>query len=467
MITRVILAFAATLGFGVVLGAAAPAKQVAAGPAGRGGNVVRIEHRDPSTAPTRGPSTALVTIELFFDPKTNMQARTPSYRALERLQAKHPARIRLIYRVVKRGAQQQISIAALEAHAQGKFHELITELHLDKTSTMLTKDKILDLARRAGLDVSRLANAISEGRYEDVFEANNSRLERLARGGTAPNVLFNAKVPRASLGAPSDSDLEREYKQAYERAEELIDRGVPAARLMQAFELQALRSEQPFVVSSSSEDFEGSDIDHRLAKPPLDVAGLPSFGMRDASAIPVLVLCRPNDAGCFGTMRLIQQVQKAYAHGVRILWAPWFDVSREDAADLALLGDATLCAEQLGSSHDDPAASPGWRWITKQLEVITRQHGRRERPEKLIDIVSADLEIDSRQLSACRARMANSTLNWVAKARKSGVTRSPALVIGGRIYEGLNDKNLIQQLIEAELAPGVLARCATIGCTGE
>jgi hypothetical protein len=79
MITRGLLVLVATLGLGVVLGAAAPAKGVTTG---RGGSVVRIEHRDPSTAPTRGPSTALVTIELFFDPKTNMQARTPSYRAL-------------------------------------------------------------------------------------------------------------------------------------------------------------------------------------------------------------------------------------------------------------------------------------------------------------------------------------------------------------------------------------------------
>ena len=29
---------------------------------------------------------------------------------------------------------------------------------------------------------------------------------------------------------------------------------------------------------------------------------------------------------------------------------------------------------------------------------------------------------------------------------------------------GLNDANIIQQLVEAELAPGVLGRCATTGC---
>jgi hypothetical protein len=60
--------------------------------------------------------------------------------------------------------------------------------------------------------------------------------------------------------------------------------------------------------------------------------------------------------------------------------------------------------------------------------------------------------------------MANTTLDWIESARRSGVVGSPAIVIGGRIYEGLNDEQAIKTLVEAELAPGVLGRCATTGC---
>ena len=112
-------------------------------------------------------------------------------------------------------------------------------------------------------------------------------------------------------------------------------------------------------------------------------------------------------------------------------------------------------------------ASPGWVWVNKLLEVYARQHGRRIAPDRLIDLVADELDINTNQLSACRARIANKTLDWIERARKSGVTRSPALVIGGRIYEGLSDPTQIQQLVEAELAPGVLSRCATIGCSTE
>jgi hypothetical protein len=429
------------------------------------GSVVRIEHRDPVAAPTRGPTTAPVQIELFFVPRTNLQAAVVGLRALETLQGKHPARIRLVYRILK-GSQPMLSIAVLEAHAQGKFNDLIDVLHTDR-SQQLPKEKIVELAKRAGMDEQRLLAALSEGRYDEVFDANDRRLKRLAHGtSVGPAALFNAKTPRMAITSPNVNDLEREYQQAYDRAQELIDRGVPLARLQQAFEEQALRVDQPFVPGGSRDDDDGVH-EHKLAQPPLRLIGLPSFG-KAKDATPVVLLCHPDNVSCHNLMRVLRTTQSVYPDDVRIVWAPWFDVSQTArVTDLALYGDAALCAEQVGTSPDDFDASPGWVWVNKLLEIKNRQHGRVMPPDKMIDIVAAELEIDSRQLSACRARIANTTLDWVERARKAGVTRSPALVIGGRIYEGLSDGNQIQQLIEAELAPGVLARCATIGCSME
>ncbi|MDQ3369351.1 MAG: hypothetical protein M3680_28325 [Myxococcota bacterium] len=421
-----------------------------------GGGVVRVEHRDPSTAPTRGPANALVTIEYFFIPQTNAGSRLAAYRALERLQAKHPARIRIIYRIVKRTAQSQLPIAALEAHAQGKFFELMDALHAPRMNNLLTKDQALELARGVGIDEQRLGAAISEGRYSDVFATNDRRLERLH--GSPPGVLFNSRVVRAA----TEAEYEREYLLAYERSLELIDQGYAPRELARAFDEQVRRVDPPFVVTAgpTDEDLERDPTEHPLASPPLVLDGLPSFGKADASApVPVVVLCRPNDPACGGLLRIVRrQVQEIYGDEIRAVWAPWFDVSRDDAADLALLGDAARCAELVGSSPEELSASPGWRWITKQLDHANRAHGRRMAADKLIDLVSSELDIDTQRLSACRARLANATLDWIALARKSGVTRSPAIVIGGRIYEGLNDESMIHRLIEAELAPGVLGQ---------
>jgi predicted DsbA family dithiol-disulfide isomerase len=451
------LLLAAALGLGL-----GPAGAV---PRGREpGQVVRVEHRDPDTVPSLGPASAPVTVEYFFRPSTNAQASLPAYKMIERLQANHPARIRVIFRIVKRNAQVQLPTAALEAHAQGKFFEFMEELHRNKATTLGGQD-ILELARKVGMDVPRVAAAIKNDRYSEVLEANDHRLDRVTRGQpSVPAVLFNARLPRTVIGSMSDGDYEREYNDANERALELMDRGVDPRFLMEAFDALLLRSAQPFVGSGPTDnDPTGDASDHRLASPPLSLAGLPSFGKPDARApIPVVLLCRPNASECGNTLLQLRKLQKTYAEEIRLVWAPWFDVSRDDAADLTLLGDAVLCAEQVGSSPEDLSASPGWRWIEKQLQRASRSHGGRRgsSPEKLIDDVTAETDIDPQQLSACRARMANATIEWIERARRSGVTRAPALIIGGRIYEGIPDQGVIQQLIEAELAPGVLGELA-------
>ena len=430
-----------------------------AAPGEKAPRVVRVEHRDPDTAPTRGHPNALVTIEYFFMPNVQAGARMPQYRPLEKLYAKHPGRIRIIYRIVRQGSQVQLPTAALEAHAQGKFFELMEALHGPQRTQAPTKEQVLELARGVGMDVSRLAAALSDGRYTQTLAANEQRMQRLHAG--QPSVVLNSRVARVS----NEADYEREYLAAYERSLELIDQGYDTRDLPRVFDEQMRRAEQPFVIPTgpTDADIEGDPTEHKLASPPLDIRGLPTFGMPDAKApVPIVLLCRPNDSQCVGLLRVVRrQVQEIYADEIRAVWAPWFDVvTREDAADLTRLGDAALCAEQVGSSPDELRESPGWRWITKQLDHAQRTHGRRVPIEKMIETVAGELDIDVHRMSACRARMANATLDFIAKARKSGVTRSPAIVIGGRIYEGLTDETTIHKLIEAELAPGVLGETA-------
>ena len=428
-----------------------------AAPPNPNGSVVRVEHRDPATAPTRGHPDALVTIEYFFIPKTQAGSQLKELKPLEELYAKHPSRIRIIYRVVKLTNAVQLPVAALEAQAQGKFFELMKALHAPRPNALMTKEQVLELARGIGMDTARLAAAIADGRYADTFSANERRMQRLH--ATPQSVLFNSTVAKVT----TDAEYEREYKNAYDRSLELIDQGYDVRELPRVFDEQARRAEQPFVVPTGpTDDDDGEPTEHRLANPPLDLAGLPSFGKPDANApVPIVVLCRPNDPACVGLVRVVRrQVQEIYADELRAVWAPWFDVTRDDAAELTLLADAALCAEQVGSSPDELSASPGWRWITKQLDHASRSHGRRMPATKIIDTVANELDVDSQRLSSCRARLANASLDFIAKARRSGVTRSPAVVIGGRIYSGLNDEGTIHKLIEAELAPGVLGETA-------
>ena len=430
-----------------------------------GGQVVRVEHYDPSTTPARGPTNALVTVELFFAPSVMGATRLPAYRQLEALQQRHPTRVRIIYRIVQRNSNPpgpQLPTLALEAYAQGKFFEFITAIHAQRMS--MTRDQMLEVGKKVGLDPQRAERAIVDDRYHDVIDANERRLERL-RGTTAPMMFFNSKPPRTALQNMSEADYETAYLEAYDRARELLDKGIDRGDLLEAFDAEILHATPPLVITAgpTDDELETESSNHPLADPPLALEGLPSFGKPDALApVPVVLLCRPDEPGCKDLMRILHRVHNTYRGEIRLVWAPWFEVAREDAAQLTLLGDAALCADRVGSSPDDLDASPGWQWVNEAYTQLSR--GRRTTPDKLIDAISAKQHIDTRQLSACRARLASATLDWITAARQSGVTSSPSIVIGGRIYPGLNDANIIQQLVEAELAPGVLGRCATTGC---
>jgi protein-disulfide isomerase len=448
----------------VLAGLCATLAPAAASPPGQ---VVRVEHYDPSATPSRGPANALVTVELFFPPTVN-GSRQQIFRLLEQLQQQHPTRMRVIYRIVKRNTQPpgpQLPTLALEAYAQGKFFEFIAAIQALRPGA-LTRDQMIEVGRKLGLDPGRLDRAITEDRYRDVLTANERRLDRL-RGTSAPAVFFNDKAIRASVNNASEADLKTEYENAYERALDLIDRGVDPRGLAEAFDSQMLQSTQPTVaVPPPDDDLDSTSNGHRLANPPLDLTGLPSLGEPGGGGhVPVVILCRPNDStNCRLQMSgIAAKLKDTYRSDVRIVWAPWFDltnVSTDDATRMSMLGDAALCAEAVGSNPDDLDASPGWQWVTEVYAQLGRAQRRTMATDKLIDAVAQKLHIDTHQLSACRARIANTTLGWIAAARHAGVTRSPAMVIGGRIYESLQDQTLIQQLVEAELAPGVLGDIA-------
>jgi hypothetical protein len=178
--------------------------------------------------------------------------------------------------------------------------------------------------------------------------------------------------------------------------------------------------------------------------------------------VPIVVLCSPSDGNCANTLHSLAGELRIYPGLVRVVWAPWFDLNRDDAAELAAFGDAALCAEAVGSSRGELSESPGWTWISEAYTLPrapAKLHDRPASVDTLIEAIAIRLGVDTRALSACRARVAGRTVAWIEAAQKSGVPHgrtASVVVVGGRIYEGLVDSKLIHRLVEAELAPGIL-----------
>jgi hypothetical protein len=148
---------------------------------------------------------------------------------------------------------------------------------------------------------------------------------------------------------------------------------------------------------------------------------------------------------------------------IRVVWAPLFNVTGEEAADLALLADAAACAERVGTTVEgrddstfDDAASPGWRWVEAVLAEANSRRRELE-PEKLIDRVATKLHVDKPAFATCRAQLAGTSVKWIEAARHAGAHVTPNTAVGGRLYGPINDLSTLQLLVEAELAPGLLA----------
>ena len=428
---------------------------------GAPGSVVRVEHHDPKLLPSRGPSNALVTIELFYTPGPS--SRHQAVRYLERLQANHPSRIRIVYRIVK-GNTARLHYAAVFAYSEGKFFEFIDAINA--TPRPLDDTALLELGKKVGLDPERLSKVIKRppAAYDQVLDDNERRRRQKIRGNPSlPNALFNGRLPQTAVSTMTSMDLEREYESARLLAIDLLDQGVDRRELGEALD-QIVRLPDEIIVVPGATDDELDDTppEPLLAKVPLAYAGLPSHGPAEAP-ITLAVLCSPTSQNCNAPLATAQTVADRFPDHVRVVWAPSYDVSREDAADLSLLADAAMCAERDGGrSIDrnddwDPKDSPGWRWVR---EVLTHSASRSRStftPDQLIDRVVERLRVEPRAFATCRAQLAGTSIGWIETARRAGVRWSPATIVNGRIYGPINDQVTLQQLVEAELAPGILA----------
>src|SRR5437588_8697413 len=140
----------------------------------RADHIARVAHRPAGDVPAIGPTDALVTVELFFIPGA-VQSKAP-YQALVELQARHPRRMRLVLRPLSRQGMILVPEAVMEAHAQGKFFELLDAVTAAGRS--LSKQEVLALAAQVGVDAARVSSAWDDERHKAELDANEARRQR-------------------------------------------------------------------------------------------------------------------------------------------------------------------------------------------------------------------------------------------------------------------------------------------------
>ncbi len=406
------------------------------------GDIVEVIHRPPSPIPTRGPHLAPVTIDFFLDPQDSRSIVV--HRLLEILSTRHPTRLRIRYRLIGRSERHQpILEAAHEAAAQGKFFEFL-EAYYGVSYLAGTGRDVDRVAEELGLDLERLQAALSDRRHEPLVRAD-VYFSRRYRVRSTPSMLVNG-TPYSIHEAPMRSleALEAAYDEGLERARALEERGVPLDELHPMLLRQAA-SERPIPRVGAGRTDGIMPERHSHGKPISKLPGKAATHDRGPASAPVVIdfYCRLLSRNCMALNKELDDIREAYPDEVRVVFHPVLpDRKLDDEGMVRRMQVALLCAADQGAY---------WRFYD---DAFASMHARFE---DLLAQVS-DSGIELQRLTRCLEDKNKLALLETAAsdAKKTGIVHIPSMVIGGRIIVGTHSFETIRDLIDQELAPGVL-----------
>ena len=145
-------------------------------------------------SPVSGNPKGEVTVVEFYDYRCGFCKRAAS--AVTELQKADP-RVRVVYKdfPILGEPSELAAKAALASQAQGKhqvFHEALLASHAD-----MTKESILKIAAKVGLDAKRLDADMADPKWRTVISKNRALARELGISGTPGFIVGNELIPGA------------------------------------------------------------------------------------------------------------------------------------------------------------------------------------------------------------------------------------------------------------------------------
>ena len=412
------------------------------------GRVAVVSHAPPGAVPSLGPSVAPVTVEFFADLSDHRRS-SGALKLIYELANRHPRRLRVLFRLVKgqRTGSDELVESGIEAFTQGRFHQYLAEFYRDTGSTP-SRSLLPEIAERAGLDRERFAAALADQRHAATIISNYWRKERFGLRRT-PGLLVNGTL----VATPRDIDgYEAIYDRAYESAQLMIGDGIRVADLYKVLlakrvrDLKVPRLEIGLVDGEKLPSGVGSRDNGFPLGATVDYSG-PHVDGPTAAPIALVVYCAPATRNCSRMSRELSSLRAAYADKLRIVLKP-VDLHFEDeqADDAHRLMLAAECSDEQGLF---------WAFVGR----LSTRTSLPNSPDEYIETVATRVGADLDKLFSCieSPSKQRETLRKVkAEARRVGVSRTPAVVLGGQLYLGALSFRQLSNLVELELAPGLL-----------
>ncbi len=375
--------------------------------------------------PAFGPADAQVEVELFC--ALGDHGCRASYELLRQLWRRHPARLRVLVRVIPLPGRdgQLLAEAAFEAHRQGRFFPFLETLGRGARDAE-------GAAGRSGLDVAALRAALDERRHTRRVERDVARRDALGLVQTSA-LLWNGTplVPAYRLDA-----FERAYDDAYARAKAVLASGVPPDKLQTALGREA--------------DRERRRRDRGGGRTALDLSGrrlsvsLESAPIRGEGADVTLVVFADFECPfCRRQTDVLRKLEASFPGRIRLAFKH-FPLPFHPNARLA--AQAAACAHRQGQ---------GKFWALYDAFFRSTQPLTRE----TIDRLAGDVGLDTARLwadvggGACAARVQAD----VDEGRTIGIEATPTLLVNGLKVTGMRSFTELRAIVAEELSPGWLS----------
>lgn len=423
---------------------------------------VLVQHRDAEPRPTLGPRHAPVTIDVFI----NFSARydLSVYQHLRTLSARHPTRLRVVFHILDDAGHKNLAEAAIGAHAQDRFFAFMDELVGHVTYQRLIPkdaDAIEDLCERAGVDYQRIA--VTD--FTRVFEESELflRRRRVDKRSSFLKLSINGVPSDLRSSEVTQANLEQAYDRAYAEAKTKLDAGASVEDIYQLSLLEVDASIQPIRIAAGAvnglppETMPGV-IEHAPLIDPRAKVGGHRLGP-DNARITIRLYCdfSTRYRACSDTYRQLELVREYFPGLVRVIFHHMFSESldHDEIERLLAVHTAAVCADRQG------AFEAFYQRVYRMPPLRTRRarvYDARTQFARMLE----HLDVDHERLQACMddPAVTERVLREVRAARDAGVTVSPTVVVGERVYPGSKTFEEVIRLIDIELMPGLLERLA-------
>jgi protein-disulfide isomerase len=396
-------------------------------------DVERFKVPVTSAQPSKGPKDALVTIVEFSEFQCPFCARVLP--TVKQIQDTYGDKVRIVWRnnplAFHKDAKPAAALA-MEAHAQGgddKFWEVHDALFQNQKA--LSREKLEEYAKAAGLDMDKVKKALDEGTHDKVIADDQAVASTFGARGT-PYFFVNGRQLR---GAQPFAAFKTVIDEEIGKAEALQEKGVKKAQLYATITKNG--KTKAGAPKAKPQQRPGQPDPKAVYKVPLK-GDEPQKGPDDA----LVTIVEFSDFECPFCGRVeptLKQVQDKYGKDVRVVWMnnplP-FHKNAKPAANAALEAHAQKGDKAFWAMHEKMFANQK-ALTTDNLEKWAKELG---------------LNVSKFKKALAEDKYAKTIQEQQALANKLGARGTPAFFINGRNLRGAQPLPAFTALVDEELA---------------